>query len=111
MASKKRINTQAILSALKHPMRRQILRLMKDGERISPSELMAPLEQSLSNVSYHVRVLAEYGVIEAAGHQQVRGATQHFYRWALEAEWAKELLDESEPPPKKKKKGKPKDPS
>lgn len=48
-----------LLVALRHPLRRQILQAMADGEAVSPLELSLELRQSLSNVSYHVRVLAD----------------------------------------------------
>ena len=85
-----------LLAALRHPLRRRILRLMVDGEALSPSQLAETLNESLSSVSYHVRVLAECGALVSAGEKPVRGATQHFYRWALEADWAKTMLGESD---------------
>ena len=53
-----RSNDNDLLMALRHPLRRRILRLMGDGIVISPLELADRLDKSLSNVSYHVRVLA-----------------------------------------------------
>ncbi|HEX3173170.1 MAG TPA: helix-turn-helix domain-containing protein [Solirubrobacterales bacterium] len=85
-------DNHALLAALKHPLRREILRAMADRKPISPRELSDQLEESLSNVSYHVRVLAEYGVVEEIDSQQVRGATQHFYRCTLRAKWALTVL-------------------
>jgi DNA-binding transcriptional ArsR family regulator len=99
MAEKDRPDLQALLSALKHELRRRILRLMADGEPISPRELSEPLGEPISNVSYHVRVLAEYALIESVEERQVRGATQHFYRFALDAEWARKVLEEVEEDP------------
>jgi DNA-binding transcriptional ArsR family regulator len=96
-------DNHALLAALKHPLRREILRVMIDKKPISPCELAERLDESLSNVSYHVRVLAQQKVIEAAGEQKVRGATQHFYRWALKAKWALEMLRETEGEPPKDK--------
>lgn len=46
---------------------------------LSPKELAKLEKQSLSGVSYHVRVLIKCGAIEIAGEQQVRGSVQHFY--------------------------------
>jgi DNA-binding transcriptional ArsR family regulator len=104
---------QGLLAALKHPLRRRILRVMADRKPISPRELAGALEEPLSTVSYHVRVLAENGVVKEVRRQQVRGATQHFYRWALKAKWAKTVLrategDAPKPKPKPKPKKKPK---
>jgi DNA-binding transcriptional ArsR family regulator len=84
--------TQNLLVALGHPTRRQILREMAGGSPTSPRQVSARLEETLSNVSYHFRVLAEAGVIELLSTRPVRGSTQHFYGVALEAGWALELL-------------------
>lgn len=85
-----------LLIALRHPLRRAILREMRDGDPISPRELAERLGERLSNVAYHVRVLAQCGAVAPAGNKDVRGATQHFYRWSLEEEWAQEILNEGE---------------
>jgi DNA-binding transcriptional ArsR family regulator len=98
---------QGILAALRHPLRRRILRAMADRTPISPRELADALEEPLSSVSYHVRVLAENGVVKEVRRRQVRGATQHFYRWALKTKWAQAVLRETEddaPKPGRKKK-------
>ena len=90
--------------ALKHELRRKILRLMSDRRKASPCELAKELGEKLSNVAYHVRVLAASGALKPVGSKQVRGARQHFYRWSLKPKWAQEMLDESDEPPKKPKK-------
>jgi DNA-binding transcriptional ArsR family regulator len=93
---RRRNKNHSLIAALRHPLRREILRLLSDGRKASPSEIAEALELPLSNVAYHVRVLAECGVLKAAGKQQVRGATQHFYRSTLKAEWAQAMLEEGE---------------
>lgn len=55
-----------LLAALQHPLRRRILQAMAGKRPISPRELA-----------------------------DQRGATQHFYRWAIEAAWARKMLAES----------------
>lgn len=89
-------NNQALLAALRHPLRRRILRLMSDGREASPSEIAKQLGETLSNVAYHVRVLVDAGALQAAGEKPVRGATQHFYRSSLDTGWAETMLDENE---------------
>jgi DNA-binding transcriptional ArsR family regulator len=93
-SKRRRDKNHGLIAALRHPLRRQILRLMADGREASPSELAVELDQALSNVAYHVRVLAECGALRPVGNRQVRGATQHFYRWSLDAEWAQTVLEE-----------------
>ncbi len=84
--------TDDLLTALGHPLRRRILREMATGGRSSPRELAANLEQPLSNVSYHVRVLVDCDVLRLVGTRAVRGSTQHFYRASVEPEWARTAL-------------------
>jgi DNA-binding transcriptional ArsR family regulator len=93
MAGAKHSDTNDLLIALRHPLRRQILQAMaEDTEPLSPRELATSLDQPLSNVSYHVRVLADCSVLELVRTRQVRGSMQHFYRSLLEAEWARFVL-------------------
>jgi DNA-binding transcriptional ArsR family regulator len=79
-----------LLVALRHELRRRILRAMLDeeAEKISPRRLAHLLKEPLSNVSYHVRVLADCGAIALVDTQPVRGSVQHFYSPAIEEPWA-----------------------
>jgi DNA-binding transcriptional ArsR family regulator len=81
-----------MLIALRHPLRRRILRLLADGKKRSPRELAAALRTPLSNVSYHVRVLAERSAVKLVETQPSRGSVEHFYRSAVEAPWARQVL-------------------
>jgi len=81
-----------LLVALRHPLRRDILRQMTGEEAISPREIASALRQPLSNVSYHVRVLADCAAVALVGTKPVRGSMQHFYRSAIEAPWARQIL-------------------
>lgn len=92
MAIRDRSDDQDLLVALRHPLRRRILREMADGEATSPRELSDTLQEQLSNVSYHVRVLAECAVINLVGTKPARGSVQHFYRSAVDAPWARQVL-------------------
>ena len=91
--------------AMAHPLRARILAALDGGEELSPVELARALSVSLGVVSYHVRVLAEAGVVELARTTPRRGAIQHHYRLvdgrgavtgsvALSAEGADRLADE-----------------
>jgi DNA-binding transcriptional ArsR family regulator len=81
-----------LLVALRHPLRRRILREMADGEPISPRELSTLLLMPLSNVSYHVRVLSDCGAVTLVETKPARGSMQHFYRSAVKAPWALHVL-------------------
>jgi DNA-binding transcriptional ArsR family regulator len=95
MARGRRSRTHDLLVALRHPLRRQILQEMEGGKTTSPRELATKLEHPLSNVSYHVRVLVDCGVLTLVRTKQVRGSTQHFYRSALKADWAQAVLGDA----------------
>lgn len=92
MTSLNRSDDNNLLAALRHPLRRRILRRMASEEAISPRELAAELEQSLSNISYHMRVLADCAAVTLVRTKPVRGSMQHFYCTAIEAPWARQVL-------------------
>ena len=73
-------------------MRRQILREMSGGPPPSPREVTDRLDDTLSNVSYHFRVLADSGVLRLVRTRPVRGSTQHFYGVTIDADWALAVL-------------------
>lgn len=81
-----------LFTAFRHPLRRQILQAMADGKVVSPRELSFVLRQPLSNVSYHVRVLAESGAVTLVETKPARGSVQHFYRCAVKEPWARQVL-------------------
>jgi DNA-binding transcriptional ArsR family regulator len=69
----------ALIQALNHPVRRQILRSLHEEANQSSTGLMGSVATGLSNLSYHVKVLHELGVIRRTGARQVRGARERFY--------------------------------
>jgi DNA-binding transcriptional ArsR family regulator len=88
--------TYDLFVAMAHPLRRRILRAMVNGDaEISPRELADRLEQPLSRLSYHVKVLSRCGAVELVRTQPVRGSTQHFYRSIVDAAWALLALEAS----------------
>lgn len=92
MTNLNRSDDNDLLIALRHPLRREILREMAGEEAISPREIAAALHQPLSNVSYHVRVLADCAAVTLVKTRPVRGSMQHFYCTAIEAPWARQVL-------------------
>ena len=96
MTSLDRSDDNDLLTALRHPLRRRILRLMAAEEAISPRELSEALATPLSNVSYHVRVLVDCAAVTLVDTQPVRGSMQHFYCSAIDAPWARQVLGISE---------------
>jgi DNA-binding transcriptional ArsR family regulator len=93
MAKVDRTDENDLLRALGNPLRRQILRRMRDEEMISPLQLAEDFEMALSTISYHVRVLAECGAITLVRVKPVRGAIKHFYRSSVEPPWARQIID------------------
>jgi DNA-binding transcriptional ArsR family regulator len=72
--------TPALIHALNHPARRQILRQLSGREaEKSPSEMAEAETFSLSGISFHARVLCELQVTRCTRTQPVRGAIEHFY--------------------------------
>jgi DNA-binding transcriptional ArsR family regulator len=72
--------TPALIYALNHPARRQILRqLAEQGAERSPSEMAQTAAFSLSGLSFHARVLSELHVTHCTRTEQVRGSLEHFY--------------------------------
>jgi DNA-binding transcriptional ArsR family regulator len=80
-----------LVKVLSHPLRTRILRVL--CERVaSPNQIAQELGASLGNVSYHTRILLDYGCIELVDTQPRRGAIEHFYRgivrpWLDEDAW------------------------
>jgi DNA-binding transcriptional ArsR family regulator len=104
MAKASNPNTDDLFVALAHPLRRQILRKLIAGDcEQSPRELAAALEQPLSKLSYHVRVLSKCGAVKLVRTRQVRGSTEHFYLAKVETPWARSALKAKDGPPPKRK--------
>jgi DNA-binding transcriptional ArsR family regulator len=98
MASLNRSEDDNLLVALRHPLRRDILRQLGGENALSPREMAEVLRKPLSNVSYHVRVLADCAAVVLVRTEPVRGSMQHFYRHAVEAPWARQILGLPEGP-------------
>jgi DNA-binding transcriptional ArsR family regulator len=92
MTNLNRSDDDDLLVALRHPLRRDILRKMAGKKAISPREIASALDEPLSNVSYHVRVLADCAAVSLVSTKPVRGSMQHFYCITIEAPWARHVL-------------------
>jgi DNA-binding transcriptional ArsR family regulator len=69
----------ALCAALGHPLRVRVLDYLTDGEPASPVALAERLGEPLGNVAYHVRVLAEAGILRSVREIPRRGAIEHVY--------------------------------
>lgn len=70
---------QNIVRGLGHPLRVRILTVLNDRVA-SPNELSKELEEGLSQVSYHIKVLKDFEMIEMVKTEPRRGAVEHYYR-------------------------------
>lgn len=80
-----------LAKGLAHPLRAQILAFLNEQQEVaSPVEMEragvggdgaagVSEKNKLSNISYHVRVLDELGLVREVKSRQVRGTTEHFY--------------------------------
>lgn len=68
-----------LAKAFAHPLRVEILTIL-DQRVASPNEIANELDEGLSLVSYHVKVLKDFDCIELVSTRPRRGATEHFYR-------------------------------
>jgi DNA-binding transcriptional ArsR family regulator len=75
------INDPRLVKALAHPLRIDILRILEQ-RNAAPKDLAVALGVPVTNISYHVRALADLGLIELDQITHVRGAVQHTYRSA-----------------------------
>jgi DNA-binding transcriptional ArsR family regulator len=73
------ISDPRLVKALAHPLRIRILSILEE-DAASPSELAEQLDAPLGNVAYHVRALANLGLIKLVRTTPVRGAVEHHYR-------------------------------
>ncbi len=70
---------EKLVKGLGHPVRVECLTVL--AKRVaSPRQLSEILDHDLSNISYHIRVLDELGLIELVAEESVRGAVAHFYK-------------------------------
>ena len=73
------IGDPRLVKALAHPLRVQILSVLE--QRVaSPSDLAEELGAPLGNVSYHVRTLADLGLLKLVRRRTRRGAVEHYYQ-------------------------------
>ena len=68
-----------LVKALGHELRVEILTILNE-RMASPNELSKELDEGLSQVSYHVKVLKDYKTIKQVKTEPRRGAVEHYYR-------------------------------
>jgi DNA-binding transcriptional ArsR family regulator len=73
------LDWEAIARELVHPTIVEVL-TMCEQETCSPKQIADALDAPLGQVSYHVRKLADAGLLELVAAEPRRGALEHFYR-------------------------------
>jgi DNA-binding transcriptional ArsR family regulator len=71
--------SRSVAAIVNHPVRARCWDALAE-RTLSPKELADELRQPLSDVSYHVRVLRDLGLIELVETRAVRGAVLHRYK-------------------------------
>jgi DNA-binding transcriptional ArsR family regulator len=69
-----------LFEALQHPLRREALAYLQEHRSGSASEIARAIDAPLGHVSYHVRTLAELGLIEEIQRVQRRGAMMRVFQ-------------------------------
>jgi DNA-binding transcriptional ArsR family regulator len=72
------------IRATAHPVRLQILSLLT-GAELSAAEIARELGISHANASYHVRYLADAGLLEESAEEKIRGGIAKRYRHPWDA--------------------------
>ncbi len=70
---------EVVTYAVGHRTRVHILIVLNEGT-FTPGQIAEIIGEPLNNVSNHIKELVEAGSIELAKTEQVRNATQHYYR-------------------------------
>lgn len=68
------------LKAMAHPLRRAILLYLIEHGTRAPVEIAVGLGEELGDVSYHMRRLAAFGMVDTVKEEKVRGTVKHYFR-------------------------------
>ncbi|MGH3156156.1 MAG: ArsR/SmtB family transcription factor [Streptosporangiaceae bacterium] len=78
------VTTPEQFKALGHPMRHRLLFALGQGQA-TISQLAASLDSNKGNISHHLKVLADAGLVAPADTRTVRGGTERYYRRTFQA--------------------------
>lgn len=88
--TRRRVTSAADMKALAHPVRLDVLELLVVNGAMTASEAAAELRQTPSNVSWHLRKLAEHGFVRQAtfgpGRRRPWKAVAESLSWGDDAE-------------------------
>jgi predicted transcriptional regulator len=89
-------NLQALMVALLHPVRRELLRLVVRRGQLTPREAAKLLRHPLTNVRYHIKTLADCGALELSDTKIVRGSLANCWGATpvvMQTRWVQEALE------------------
>ncbi|MFH9737824.1 ArsR/SmtB family transcription factor [Streptomyces roseolus] len=86
----RRITDLGTLKAIAHPLRMRLYRNLFVARTATASQLAEQVDEAVSLVSYHLRKLAEHGLIEEAGTQSADGRE----RWWQPSSYGVSIHDE-----------------
>jgi predicted ArsR family transcriptional regulator len=79
-ARRERTGGEAVIHALTHWLRREVLRCMQEPDvAVSAKLLEDALGVPLSNCNYHLSALEDDGLVDEIHSIPIRGAAEHFY--------------------------------
>ncbi|MCW2966821.1 MAG: transcriptional regulator, ArsR family [Solirubrobacteraceae bacterium] len=81
-----------VLKALNHPVRRKVMAALDEGIA-SPKELAGLLGLTIPNVSYHVGILRNLGLIKVVRETPRRGAIERHYKATARTLSVRQVLD------------------
>lgn len=76
---KKRGEHRGLLEALRHPLRRDLLRLVVERGELTPTRAAHEVERPVSTVSYHLRELAKEGAVVLDEARPAGGSLEQVY--------------------------------
>jgi DNA-binding transcriptional ArsR family regulator len=90
-------STSELMSAVRHPLRRRILRAYLDGSIDCPSasELAEVMNQGVGHVAYHLKTLAKLGILSPVQESDGENPKEPHYGWTLgvEPDWLRMVLE------------------
>ncbi|MFJ8662970.1 helix-turn-helix domain-containing protein [Streptomyces sp. NPDC093795] len=86
----RRITDLGTLKAISHPLRMRLYRALFVARTATASQLAEQVEEAVSLVSYHLRKLAEHGLVEEAEAQSTDGRE----RWWQPSSYGVSIRDE-----------------
>ncbi|HWN73248.1 MAG TPA: helix-turn-helix domain-containing protein [Solirubrobacterales bacterium] len=78
-AAKKDDDNRYLLQALRHPLRRDLLKMAIERGEVSPIRAAREVETPVSTVSYHLRELAKVGAVASDGDEPGTGPLEQVY--------------------------------